>query len=326
MVLRDENWIKWLLYIVSIGIVLLIPKMIPDIYILHLIIVSIVWASVATNWNLTLGYGGMFHIAQPTFFIIGSYAAGMSAVHLGISPWFCLGIGGVAASLFSMIIGVPCLRVKGIYLILLTFAFHFTVSEAVFHLSNITGGSMGLTVPTFTLGNIMFSTVDLAAFYYLAISMLMLSILVTYLVIRAPIGKALIASRDSDVLAPVIGINVYKYKLITFVIAAFMSGVTGAFYAHYLMVIGPEMFAFSIIVNGFGMIVIGGIGTIAGPILGSFVVTFLSELFRSLESFRPIIVGLIIIIMLIFAPNGIIRGIQDIVRKINIKVIRKKNI
>jgi branched-chain amino acid transport system permease protein len=324
MALSIENWRQWVLSSVAMGIVLLIPVIIMDNYIVHLIIVSVVWASVVTNWNLTLGYGGMFHIAQPTFFVMGAYGAGMSAVHLGISSWLCLPIGGATAMIFSLLIGIPCLRVKGIYLILLTYAFHFTVSEAVFHLRRITGGSMGLVIPTFELGKIEFSSINLTAFYYLAVVILAVSILLTYLIIRAPLGKALIATRDSEVLAPSIGINLFKYKLITFTVAAFMSGVTGAFYAFYLMVIGPEMFSFSIIVNGFGMIVIGGIGTIGGPIVGSFVVTFLSELFRGLEDFRPIIVGTIIILVVIFAPDGIIKWAQMLIEKIKLKKIRLK--
>ena len=308
--------LKNLKYIVVAILMVLIPLFIKDNYIMHLVIVSLVWATVVTNWNLTLGYGGMFHIAQPTFLAVGAYAAGISSANFGISPWLSLFIGGFVASFFSILIGIPSLRVKGIYLILLTFAFHFTVAESVFHLSSITGGSMGLVVPTFELGKIEFSTVNLAAFYYLALILLTLSVILTAIIVRSNLGKALIATRDSEVLAMTCGINLFQCKLVTFTIAAFVTGVVGAFYAHYVMVIGPELFSFGLIVSGFGMIVIGGMGTLYGPVLGSFIIIFLSEFFRSVEAFRPIIVGVIIILMLIFAPKGLIYEVEKLLNKI----------
>lgn len=303
-------------------LMVLLPYLIEDNYILHLLIVSLVWANVVTNWNLTLGYGGMFHIAQPTFLAVGAYMAGISAARWGLSPWICLAIGGIGTFMTSIIIGIPSLRVKGIYLILLTFALHFTVSEVVFHLKDYTGGSMGLTVPTFQLGSIEFSSVNLAPFYYIALLSLIATLVVARILIRSNIGKALIATRDSEVLAVSCGINLYKFKLITFSIAAFMTGIAGAFYSHYVMVIGPELFNFGQIVNGFGMIVVGGIGTFMGPVLGSFAIIFLSELFRDIESFRPIIVGAIIILTLIFAPKGILHELEKFSEKIKLLFVR----
>jgi branched-chain amino acid transport system permease protein len=322
MAAERQGKTKFIGYAVLILAAILLPFLITDNYTLHLIIVSLVWASVVTNWNLTLGYGGMFHIAQPTFLAVGGYTAAIAAVSGGVSPWLCLLIGGFGSLVASVIVGVPSLRVKGIYLILFTFAFHFTVSESVFHLSQITGGSMGLVVPTFTLGKVEFSTVNLGPYYYVACILLAISVLITSRIVRSDTGKALIATRDSEVLAMSCGINLYKYKLITFSSAAFITGVVGAFYAIYVMVIGPELFSFSLIVNGFGMIVVGGIGTLIGPILGSFIITFISELFRSAEAYRPIIVGSIIILMLIFAPNGVIHEIGRLFEKL--KAMRKK--
>ena len=307
---------QYLKYLIIVILVIIVPIIIKDNYIMHLIIVSLVWATVVTNWNLTLGFGGMFHIAQPTFLAVGAYAAGISSVSFGISPWLCLLIGGFVAFLISIVIGVPSLRVRGIYLILLTFAFHFTVAESVFHLSSITGGSMGLVVPTFELGKIEFTTVNLTGFYFIALILLAFSLISTATIVRSNLGKALIATRDSEVLAMTCGINIFQNKLVTFTIAAFITGVAGAFYAHYVMVIGPELFSFGLIVSGLGMIVIGGMGTLYGPVVGSILIIFLSEFFRSVESIRPIIVGVIIILMLIFAPKGLIQEIERLTNKI----------
>lgn len=305
---------------------ILIPWFIQDNYILHLLIVSLVWASVVTNWNLTLGFGGMFHIAQPTFLTVGAYAAGISAVKLGINPWICLVIGGLGTLIASILIGVPSLRVKGIYLILLTFAFHFTMSEAVFQLSKITGGSMGLVVPTFKLGRVEFSTLNLGPFYYLSLILLVISLGVSRLIVNSLMGKALIATRDSEVLAGSCGINIYRHKLTVFCLAAFLTGLVGAFYAHYMMVIGPELFSFGLIINALGMIVVGGMGTLWGPVLGSFVVTFLTELFRDVEELRPIIVGAIIILILIFAPRGVFQVLVRILDRVRTRLFSSSGV
>jgi branched-chain amino acid transport system permease protein len=302
-------------YIVLVILLLLVPLIIRDDYLMHLIIMTCVWGIVATNWNLTLGYGGMFHIAQLTFFAVGGYASGIGAVTFGASPWLGLLIGGAAAMAASLVIGLPSLRVKGIYLILLTYAFHNGVSELVNHFRDYTGGSMGLLVPAFEAGSVSFVTHP-SYYYYMVLPLLLFSIISTRLIEKSFIGKALMATRDSEVLASVSGINPYKYKLVTFITAAFISGIAGAFYASYLGVIGPEIFSFSLIVNGLGMIVIGGMGTLFGPIAGSFIITFFMEVFSSLEDFRPILVGAVIILALLYAPNGVVNYLGEMLAKI----------
>lgn len=299
-----ENRKKMLFYIVMVALLLSVPLFIKNAYIMHLVIMTCVWGVVVNNWNLTLGYGGMFHIAQITLFAVGGYMSGIFINELMISPWIGLLIGGVFAALMSLVIGLPALRVQGIYLILLTFAFHFGVKEMTDHFREFTGGSMGLTVSRFRIAGEVLTNAQL---YYVILAILALSLLLNYMVVRSYIGKALMAIRDSDVLANSTGINPYKFKLMTFVMAAFVSGVAGAFYASYLSVIGTEIFSFSLIVNALGMIVIGGMGTLFGPIVGSFIITFFMEIFSGLEDYRPILVGSVIILVLLFAPNGLIQ-------------------
>ncbi len=310
MSVRSTHRIK-IIYAILLGVFLLIPFVVTDDYLLHLIIMTFVWGIVVTNWNLTLGYGGMFHIAQFTLFAIGGYASSISADSFGISPWLGLFIGGFTAALFSLVIGLPSLRVKGIYLILLTFAFHFGIKELVIIAREYTGGSMGIVVPSFGFGTLFY--------FYFALFLLVISLVATRFIEKSFIGKALVAMRDSEVLAASSGINPYKYKLITFVTAAFITGIAGSFYANYLMVIGPEIFSFTMIVNGLGMIVIGGMGTLFGPIIGSFIITFFMETFNAFEEYRPIIVGAVIILMLIYAPNGIVTEFNKIKEKLKAK-------
>ncbi len=303
---------KSTLKIFAYGLVVIFALVLPLVlkgepYVMHLVIMSCVWAVVATNWNLTLGYGGMFHIAQLSFFAVGGYMAAIFITQksLAINPFLGIFIGGLFAALASLIIGMPALRVKGIYLILLTFAFHYGLEELVNHFREFTGGSMGLVVPKYAIGGFAFAQ-NTYAFYYLILIILAASVFSTWYLERSHVGLALKSIRDSDVLASVIGVNQYKYKLMTFVFAAFLSGAAGAFYASYVGVIGTEIFSFSRIVDVLGMIVIGGVGTLFGPILGSFIITLFMEVFADMESVRPILVGSVVIACLLFAPTGII--------------------
>ncbi len=289
---------KLMLPLVMIVVFLALPLVMQDPYIMQLFIMTFIWAIVATNWNLTLGYGGMFHIAQIALFAIGGYVSAISVASFELSPWIGLLLGGIFAALASLLIGMPSLRVQGIYLILLTFAFHYGIHQLVIIFRNITGGTIGLMIPSMLSGD--------TAYYYLTLFILIVSLLVTFGIEKSFVGKALMATRDSEVLAISSGINPYKYKLLTFVLAAFITGITGGVYTSYLTVIGPEIFSFSLIVNGLGMIVIGGMGSLFGPLIGSFFMTMFMELFSSFQDIRPIIIGIVILVMLRYAPNGIV--------------------
>lgn len=291
-----------LIFVALILISFLLPLFVKDSYMIHLIVMTFIWGTVATNWNLTLGYGGMFHIAQLTLFAVGGYSSAILCGSAGISPWLGLLIGGVASGIASLVIGLPSLRVKGIYLILLTFAFHYGIKELVNIFKDQTGGSMGLIVAPLGLGSLDSETF----YYYFSLLLLLIALGLTYFFMKSPIGKALIALRDSEVLAMCAGVNAYKYKMITFVSAAIVTGMAGAFYANYLMVIGPEIFEFSLIVDGLGMIVIGGMGTLLGPVIGSFIITLCMEFLSALQEYRPIFLGIVVLLVLLFAPNGIV--------------------
>lgn len=293
---------KVIISLIFLIISLFFPVLFSDPYIIHLIIMTFIWGAVATNWNITLGYGGMFHIAQLTLFAVGGYASAIVCNSFGVSPWFGLLIGGVISMLASLVIGIPSLRVKGIYLILLTYAFHFGIKELVNIFEKHTGGSMGLIVESLSL----FGWSDANFYYYFSLVLLLISIGLTLFFVKSNIGKALVALRDSEVLAMSSGVSGYKYKLITFVSSAFLTGIVGAFYASYLTVIGPEIFNFALIVNGLGMIVIGGIGTIFGPLIGSFIITFCLEFLTAFQEYSPIFIGVAILLVLLYAPKGIV--------------------
>jgi len=304
-------------------LLLIFPLLINDKYMLHLMITSFVWAIVATNWNMMLGYSGVFHYAQLALFSIGAYTSAILSL-AGVSPWIGMIAAGFLAALFSIALGWPIAKVKGIYLVLLTFAFHFILLSSLFHLRDLTGGSQGLVnVPPFSIGTYVLARTEKVPYYYLAFILLLISTFIHKRIVDSPIGTALQALRDSEKYAISRGVNPYKYKIAMFVICSFLTGVCGAFYTHYLAHVGPSILSFENIVTPLAAIVIGGMGTIEGPIIGSFVLIFVSEYLRGIELYRLVIKGLFLIIMLIFMPTGLVKPLRSIASSLSKKLKKK---
>lgn len=298
---------KFLLEILAIVLVLsVIPALVRQQYILHVIMLAMIFGIVASNWNLAIGYGGIFHLAQVPFFAAGGYSTAILSVHMGLSPLIGILVGGVAAVILSLIIGIPALRVRGIYLVFLTFAFHFIMLSLVLFFVDITGGDMGLILEPIRIGATNIDMFNPVVTYYTALSLFILSLVFIKKIIDSKIGLALVSLRDSEVYAVSRGINPYKIKLVTFVLSSFLAGVCGAFYVHYLRVVTPALFDWSFLITFLASIVIGGVGTLYGPLIGAFVLTFLMESLRFLEMFRNIVFGLLMILILIFMPKGLI--------------------
>jgi branched-chain amino acid transport system permease protein len=248
----------------------------------------------------------MFHLAQVPFFAAGGYSTAILSVHIGLSPLIGILIGGVAAVILSLIIGIPSLRVRGIYLVFLTFSFHFIMLSLALFFVDITGGDMGLILEPIRIGATNIDMFNPVVTYYTALTLFVLSLVFIKKIIDSKIGLALVSLRDSEIYAVSRGINPYKIKLVTFVLSSFLAGVCGAFYVHYLRVITPALFDWSFLITFLASIVIGGVGTLYGPLIGAFILTFLMESLRFLEMFRNIVFGLLMILILIFMPKGLI--------------------
>lgn len=304
-------------------LLVIFPLLINDRYILHLMITVFVWAIVATNWNMLLGYTGVFHYAQIALFAVGAYTSAIISLG-GLSPWIGIIAAGCLTALFSIALGWPISKVKGIYLVLLTFAFHFVFLSSLFILRDFTGGSQGLVnVPPFSIGTRVFKPTEKVPYYYLALILLLISTFIHKSIIDSPIGTALQALRDSEKYAISRGVNPYKYKITVFVICSFLTGVCGGFYTHYLRHVGPAILSFENIITALAAIVIGGIGTIEGPIIGSFALIFMSEYLRGIERYRLVIKGLLLVIIIIVMPTGLVKPLRSITSFLSKKLKKK---
>jgi branched-chain amino acid transport system permease protein len=276
-----------------------------DAYYIHLVILSFIWAVVGSSWNLIMGYAGIHSFGTLAFFAVGAYSAGVLEVLTGLSPWMGLILGGIGAAFAGFIIGLPCLRLKGLYIVLVTVAFHQVIPIFIKLGAKWTGGDVGLMgMPQYNFFGYTFAGSKIA-YYYLAFFLFLFFNFLIYRVIRSDLGLGFVALRDSEAFAESLGVNRTRSHLITFVISSFIIGIMGALYVHYLKVATPRILEIEIFAGAIMIVVIGGLGKFPGVLVTAFLVTFLNEFLRTAGLLRPIIFGALIIAVIILLPDGV---------------------
>jgi branched-chain amino acid transport system permease protein len=280
-----------------------------NLYLMNILITCLIWAVVAASWDLIMGFAGIFTFGQVAFFVIGAFGSAILTRATGISPWFGILFGGVLAGAMGLLVGLPCLRLKGAYVALVTFAVHMILEP--FLKSSVgrtigTGGSPGImSIPPLSLGQYEFSSMNLIPPYYAAVLLSLISLLIIYKIINSTWGLAFVALRDSEVFANSLGVDEFKYKLLVFGISAFLAGSVGAFYAHYVGMLSSRILGLDLFLILMVMLVVGGMGSFPGAVIGSFITISVSELLRPLETYRLVIFGAIVILLVLFLPQGI---------------------
>jgi branched-chain amino acid transport system permease protein len=284
----------------------------------------------AIGLNILVGFTGQISLGQGGFLAVGAYTAGILTARFGV-PWY---VSTPIACLFTAfvgaIFGIPSLRLKGLYLAIATLAAQEIILWTVTHWSAITGGVDALVVPNPTLFGVQINT-DFN-FYWVTWGFAGLTALMTVNLFRTRFGRAFVAIRDQDIAAEVMGVNIFKYKLLAFAISSFFVGLAGALTAHYRNIVTWERFTIDVSVLYLAMIIIGGLGSVSGSFFGATFMTLLPALLtnlgRALKSYLPFIdsilpfiqqatFGLVIILFLIFEPEGlnkIWRNIKDYFR------------
>lgn len=296
--------------LLAAAVLVCVPMVVSDPYIRHLFIIAFIFAVVASNWDLTLGYCGLFNFGHLTFFGVGTYTAAILAKTAGVNPWLAIPLGGVAAALVGLIIALPVARLKGIYVVLVTFAFSQLALQLVLSQSQITGGAEGMVrLPYLSIGEYKFIRDFKLGYYYVGLGLLVISTVALLLIARSPYGKALRAVRDNEDYATARGISVARQRITVLVASAVLTGVAGGFYAIYLRVAAPEVFSFGTLSLVLSMVLIGGAGSIIGPVFAALALTFGTEALagvRGMEDARFILIALAMILVLRLAPGGVI--------------------
>lgn len=284
-----------------------LPQLIPIKYYLHLSILALVWVIAAQGQNLIQGYTGYVSIVQAGFMGIGAYSTALMGMHFGLPVWSTILLAPFVTAVFALATGYPSLRVKGHYFAIVTLAFNMVIFIVLMNFHDLTQGEAGITgIPKPGSKGGLFNFRDREVYYYFVLTIAVLMTGLAALIARSRIGQILIAIRQNEDLVGSIGIAAWKYKLFAFVTSAMFAGLAGALYAHYQGFINPEIFGVAQSLDAILAVIIGGSGTIAGPILGAFIVVFLPEALRFADSFRLILYGLILVLSTIFMPRGIV--------------------
>ncbi len=286
-----------------------VPLFIKDRAIVELIILANIYAVYVASWDILCGYTGQVNFGHALFVGGGAYTAALLNFYFKIPPWATIPMGGVIAALFGLIIGMPCLRLKGPYFALATFAAAAVPYGLTDVYWEVTGGLDGL----YGISSIW---PTLMGKYYISLLLTALCCGLIFIGGRSNKGLILKSIREDEMGAMASGINTTKYKLVTFVVSGFFAGIAGAFYSHNQLHVGPETLGVSLSVLVIIMSVVGGIGTITGPICGAYILTIFNELLREWEELRLLIYTATVVIMLIFVPKGILPALSEGITRI----------
>ena len=273
------------------------------------------------------GFAGLISLGHVGFLMLGAYAYAICVSRLGWPPELALVASAVIPAVFGLIVGIPSLRLHGLYLAITTLAFSYIVSAAILGGGKFTGGGRGIMVQRPTL--LGFDLSSDRAFYWFCLVMSTLAVLLTLNLRRSYIGRALVALRDNDIAARTMGVNLVRFKLLAFLISAALTGVAGAMMGMYMSIVSVEGFPFLLSIEALAIIIVGGIGSVLGAVLGAIFIVMLPEFFATLVSMlggrlqdlmttsaheiKSVLYGLAIIAFLRYDPRGL-RGIWHDVR------------
>ena len=308
------------LSVVTLCVAIALPWILNSNYYLQLFVLAGINIILALGLNIVLGFAGLLALAHAGLFGIGAYASALLVMRTGISFWIALPASAAIAALFGALIGICSLRLRGHYLSIATAGFGIIIYQVFLNWISLTNGAAALgDIPPPNpivlpgLGSITFET--RISMYFLILAATVLSAVVCARIRHSRIGDALLSIREDEVAAEVMGVPVFRYKLLAFVLSAVFAGVAGSLYAHYTRIIAPEMFHLFETVTSLLMVVSGGLGSIPGVIVTSIFFTLAPEVMRELEDYRMLSYGALLVIIMIFLPEGLAGAVKQAWRR-----------
>ena len=289
-------------------------------YLLYVINTIGIAAIAAIGLNILIGYTGQISLGHGAFFGVGAYAAGILATTAALPLWATIPLAGLVTAMVGMVFGLPSSRLKGLYLTIATLAGQFIIEYVLVHWESVTKGTLGITLPKAEIFGL-----DLGGdvgFFYLIFLLLSAMLLAAVNLMRTKYGRAFVAIRDNDRAAEGMGIPIFRYKLLSFGISSFYAGIAGAVWAYYMVSITAEPFNLGLSVEYIAMVIIGGMGNMAGAIFGAIFITGLNEVLRfttdlmmnigvfseagiNLAPLREFVFGLAIVLFILLEPRGL---------------------
>jgi branched-chain amino acid transport system permease protein len=297
-------------------------------YALSFVTIVLITVVGALGLNILTGYTGLISLGHVGFLVTGAYAYATLVSKYHMHPLVGFLGAGVVPALASLIVGAPSLRLKGLYLAITTLAFSFIINTVILEMRTLTNGARGIAVQRPEIFGVSFDS-D-AAFTYLCLGFAILTLFATLNIRRSRVGRAFVAIRDNDTAARVMGINLHAYKLLAFVTSAFITGLSGALYGIYLSFVSVEGFPFLLSIEALAILIVGGLGSALGAVLGTVLIVLLPEATRLVfslfsaqmdalfstgaQELKSMLYGLVIILFLRFQPRGLVGVWHDLRR------------
>jgi branched-chain amino acid transport system permease protein len=268
-----------------------------------------IFAIFAASWDLLSGFTGQISFGHALFFGVAAYTSALLNLNIGLPPWLTIPLGALAAVVAGLVVGVPCLRLRGTYLALATLAFPLILIGVVFVIPDITGGELGVS----GIDRLSESRV---VEYYIAVTLMVGLGFVMWKITDSKTGIIFHAIREDEVAARASGINTTRYKLLAFCLSGFFAGIAGGLYVHFMRIAGPStlelMLSFQVII----WVIFGGIATIYGPIAGAFILVLLMEFLTIAPEIRMLLFAIMVMLVLLFMPEGLTTWVRDKIEKI----------
>lgn len=311
--------------LVLIAAAIALPFVVDSRYVLGQVVLALFYATIASQWNLLFGFSGIFSLAQMAIFAFGGYATAMLCFYFGWNVWAALVPGALAAVGFSLVIGLACLRLTGVYVALLTLAIAQTLyllivtdTECFTMVGSIcrqfTGGAVGFARFGDLGTRALLKGQWLVGNYAIVALLFAVTMIFTYAVVKSPIGLAFRGLKDNPGYAVARGVNRFQAQLLVFGISAFFTGLAGGFYAAHFQAIGPGILSMSQLMFIIAITVVGGVGTFWGPLVGTVILVAADELMREAGEFRTLGLGIIIALSIVLMPKGLVGRLGDLVR------------
>ncbi len=295
---------------IAISFALVFPFLAPNDYYLSVMSLVFINAIAACGLNLTAGYTGQLNLAHGGFFAIGAYTVGLLTVDYNISFWLSFALSGVITSLVGYFVGLLSLRLRGHYFAIFTLCVGSVIVLLIEKWDSLTHGVVGVIgIPApQAIGPIQFDTSR--GQYYLILFFLILGLFVMHLIVRSLLGRTFMAIRNSEDLAEALGIGLMRNKVLSFVISTFYAGIAGALYAGHVRFLGPDIAGVPRTFDLLASSVVGGLGTLMGPVVGALVVAWLTQYLQFLQDYRMVVFGPMLVLVLILFPRGIVGSIE----------------
>jgi len=293
-------WLKILIVIITV----LLPLILNG-YQLQVMVMVGIFSILTLSLNVISGYGGMISLGHAGFFLVGAYTSAILTVDAGVNPWLALIAAILVTALFGLLLSFPALKLSGHFLAVITIAFGLIMQILAINMEWLTGGIEGVSqIPRPSIFG--YDLKGDNAFYYLVAVVLIATFWLLKQILHSDFGRSLRAVRDDEVAASCMGIDIRATKIIAFVLSAGVAGLAGALYAHFVRYLNPDSFTLEISIRVFLMVIIGGIGSLGGSILGAATVYLLPEFLRFLDNYYYLAFGLAVVLVMRFLPGGLI--------------------